>query len=105
MGAAGAAYAARYPQRPGGPGQVRRRRFAFAVALLCSGRRRASAEAIVGNASTRLISSVAAVFSETMRLYSASEQVFCAINRVRRVIVSQDAQASSAIIIEAENAV
>jgi hypothetical protein len=40
----------------------------------------------------------AAIFSSTMREYSARVQVPSAIIRLRRAIVSQEAKASSAII-------
>jgi len=57
------------------PGHLARRRFAFAVALLCQGVRKASADAPFGVNSNPAISSVAVAFSSTMRQYSAEEQV------------------------------
>lgn len=41
---------------------------------------------------------IAAVFSVTIRRYSAEEQVPCTISRVRRVIVSHEAADNSAIV-------
>jgi transposase-like protein len=79
-------------------GHFLRRRLAFAIALLCQGFRRASADALFEDDSSRPVSTAAAAFSWTMRRYSAAEQELCAIIKVRRAIVSQDAQASSVII-------
>jgi len=58
-----------------GPGHLGRRRFAFAVALLCQGVRKASADAPFGVSSNPAISSAAAAFSSTMQRYSAEEHV------------------------------
>ena len=75
-----------------------RRRFALAIARLCQGVRSAAID--VGpplDASLDLDSTAAAIFSRTMRRYSAGEHLFCAISNVRRASVSQDANISSVI--------
>ena len=73
-----------------------RRRLAFAAARRCQGA--STARVPRPNITARVECCNAAAFSMTMRLYSAGLQVFCAIIKVRRAIVSHDASIISVII-------
>src|SRR5271165_369862 len=81
-----------------------RKRFALAIARVCQGASSAAKDTLPPLATSRDADLAAAsAFSLTMRWYSAGEQSFCIIRRVRRVIVSQDASVKSVIIIASDN--
>ena len=74
----------------------RRSRFAFAVAPLCQGARRADGLLRAPRCGAAQARCAAFAFSNTMRRYSAGEHVPSAIISMRRAIVSHEAKASSA---------
>ena len=78
---------------------MRLSRRAFAVARRCQGARSAARPgALFARTSVEVERAAAAIFSRSMREYSADEHVPRAIMNMRRLIVSHEATASCAII-------